>query len=265
MSLTKSARQYQLVARRVEPVERGLDRGVRHRRGAVQQWLGDGVEQGSHLPGRRLRIVPDAAPHDAADLAQVDLLRERRARRDGAEQEEGVQLAGRVREEIAVGGEDFGAEFDGPEGGAGDDRAHFVQPEQERGDDAEVAAATADRPVQVGVLVGARAYALPVRQDELGLQQVVDGQPALAGEVPDAAAESEASDARRGDDAARCGQAVRVGGAVDLAPDAAAADPYHAGVRVDLDVLERGEVEDYPVVARSEARSMVAAAAHRKR
>ena len=110
-----------------------------------------------------------------------------------------------------------------------------MQAEGERGDDAEVAAAAADRPEQVGVLVGARADALAAGQHELGLEQVVDRQAALAGQVAEAAAEGQAADAGRRDDPARRGEAVLVGGGVDLAPGAAAADADGPGLRVDLD------------------------------
>lgn len=170
-----------------------------------------------------------------------------------------------MRDEVPVGGEDFGAEFDGPEGGPGDDRAHLVQAEQERGDDAEVSAAAADRPVQVGVLVRARAHVRAVGQDEFGLQEIVDGQPALTAEMAEAAAQGETADAGRGDDAARGGETVLVGGAVHFAPDAAAADADGARPRVDLDVLERGQIDDHTVVAGPQARAMVPAAAHRER
>ena len=76
-----------------------------------------------------------------------------------------------------------------------------------------------------GFSSGARADALAAGQDELGLEQVVDGQAALAGQVAQAAAEGQAADAGGRDDPARRGEAVLVGGGVDLAPGAAAADP----------------------------------------
>jgi hypothetical protein len=105
-----------------------------------------------------------------------------------------------------------------------------VQAEGERGHDAEVPAAAADGPVQVGVLAGARTDALAAGQDEVGLQQVVDSQAALAGEVTQSATQGQAADAGRRDDPARRGQAVFVGGGVDLAPGAAAADADGAGL-----------------------------------
>ena len=46
----------------------------------------------------------------------------------------------------------------------------LVQAEQERGDDAEVAAAAAERPEEVGVLVGVRPHVTAVRQHDLGVE-----------------------------------------------------------------------------------------------
>ena len=226
----------------------------------MHQRLGQGLEERGHrLRGVLLRA--DVAPDDAADLAQVDLLGERRPRRHGVEGEEAVQLARRSREKLAVDREHLGAGLDRPERRPADDRAHLVQPEEERGDDAEVAAAAPDRPVQIGVLVGARAHALAACQHELRLEQVVDREPALAGQVADAAAEGEAADPGGRDDPARRREPVLVRRPIDFAPGAAAADPDGAGLRIDLDVLQRREVDDDAVVARSQAGAVVAAAA----
>jgi hypothetical protein len=50
-----------------------------------------------------------------------------------------------------------------------------VQAQLEGGDDAEVAAAAAQRPEQVGVLVGRGADSAAVGQHHLGGDEVVDG------------------------------------------------------------------------------------------
>jgi hypothetical protein len=139
-----------------------------------------------------------------------------------------------------------------------------VQPEQERGDDAEVPSAATERPEQVRVLVVARADDVAVGQDDLGLEQVVDGQAALAGEVAEAAAEREPADPGGRDDPAGRGQTVLVRRAVDLAPGAAAGDPDGPGLGIDLDALQRREVDDDAVVAGAQPGAVVAAAAHRE-
>jgi hypothetical protein len=93
-----------------------------------------------------------------------------------------------------------------------------VEPEQERGDDAEVAAAAAQGPEEIGVFRFAGGDEAAVRQHQIGLEQIVDGQPELAGEVPDAAAQGETADPGRRDDAAGRNQPEGVGGVVDVAP-----------------------------------------------
>jgi hypothetical protein len=135
-----------------------------------------------------------------------------------------------------------------------------MQAERERRDDAEVAATAADRPEEVGVLVGARADALAVREDHLRLEQVVDREPELPGQVAKSAAEREAADAGGGDDAARRREAVLAGGLVDLGPRAAAADADGAGRGIDLDVLHRRQVDHDAIVDGPQPSAVVAAA-----
>jgi hypothetical protein len=76
-----------------------------------------------------------------------------------------------------------------------------VQADGEPGDDSEVAAAAAERPEQVWVLLRAGGADLAVRGDDLGLDQVVDGPAEPAGQVSEAAAEGESGDAGLGDQA----------------------------------------------------------------
>ena len=194
----------------------------------------------------------------------MQLLGERRRRRDRGEGEEAVQLARGVRKEVPVGGQHLGARLDRPEGRAADDGVDLVQFEEEGGDDAEVAAAAPDRPVEVRVLVGAGTHALAARQHDLGLDQVVDRQAAFAGQVADAASEREAADAGGRDDAARGRHPVLVGRGIHFSPDAAAADPDRAGPRIDLDVLQAGEVEDDAVVAGAETGAVVGTSTDRQ-
>jgi hypothetical protein len=140
-----------------------------------------------------------------------------------------------------------------------------VQAEQERRDDAEVAAAAANRPEQVGVLVRARTDALAAGQHELGLEQVVDREPEGARQVPETPAEREPADAGGRDDAAGGRQSVLAGREVDLAPCAAAADAHGARLRIDLDVAQQREVDHDAVVARPQPGAVVPAAADGER
>ena len=90
------------------------------------------------------------------------------------------------------------------------------------GDDAEVAAAAAERPEQVLVLRFAGRDRLPVGGDHLRRDQVVAREADAPRQVADAAAEGEPADAGRGDDAAGRREAVRVGRVVEVAPRGAA-------------------------------------------
>jgi hypothetical protein len=95
-----------------------------------------------------------------------------------------------------------------------------MQAEDERRHDAEVAAAAAEGPEEVGILVGAGGDALAAGQHDVGRQRVVDRQPVLARQVAVAAAEREAADPGGGDDAADRREPVLVRGAIDVAPRA---------------------------------------------
>ena len=82
------------------------------------------------------------------------------------------------------------------------------EPEPEAGHDAEVAAAAADRPEEVGLVVGVDARAPAVGGHDLGGEQVVDRQAVLAHEIADAAAERDAADADRAGVAEADGEAM---------------------------------------------------------
>jgi hypothetical protein len=97
-----------------------------------------------------------------------------------------------------------------------------VQHEAERADDAEVPAATSERPEQVGVIVGGCSDDVALGGDDLGFHEVVDGETVLAHEPADAAAQGEAADAGVAHDAARGGQTVSLCLDVDVAPQGAA-------------------------------------------
>ena len=63
----------------------------------------------------------------------------------------------------------------------------------EAGDDTEIAAAAAQSPEQILVLVIARGDLPAIGEHNIGRQQVVDGQAHAAGQVADAATERQAS------------------------------------------------------------------------
>lgn len=256
-----------LVAPGVDAVERGLQHRVRHGGDAVEQRRGCGCQQ-RHEDGRGGALVlAHVASDDAADLLQVQLRRERRCGQHRPDEEERVEVLRRGGQEVAVDRQHLGGLLDGPEDRAGHDGAHLVQAEGEPGDDAEVPAAAAHGPEQVGVLGRARGDLTAVREDHVDGEQVVDRQAEPAGEVAQATAEGEPADPRGRDDAARCREAVGVGGAVDLSPGGPAADGGGAGVAVDVDVdvAQAPQVDDHAVVDRAQAGAVVAAAAYGQR
>jgi hypothetical protein len=98
---------------------------------------------------------------------------------------------------------------------AANDRGDRVQPVLEAGGHPEVATTATDRPEQVRVVVGVDAQELAVGGDQLGGQQVIDGQAVLSDQVADAAAQGDPADADRAGVAEPGRQPVgRRGGAV---------------------------------------------------
>ena len=101
------------------------------------------------------------------------------------------RVGGEVPEELQQLGRALARVHDHP----AQDGADRVQLELERGDDPEVAAAAAQRPEQVGVLVGADPAHRAVSGDDLERDHVVAGQAVLAHQPADAPAERESGDA----------------------------------------------------------------------
>jgi hypothetical protein len=128
--------------------------------------------------------------------------------------------------------------------------------------DAEVAAAPADPPEQLGLLIVGGADDPARGRDQLGGDQVVAGEPILGGEVANAAAEGEAGDAGRADDAPGRDQPVPLGRRVEVEPGGAALADGQAGVGVDIDRPHPREVNHETVVHHTVAGRVVAATAH---
>ena len=144
-------------------------------------------------------------------------------------------------------------------------RAEVVGAEGEAGDDAEVAAAAAQRPEQLGVLARADLDHLAARQHELKGDEVVAGEAVLAGEPADPAAERQAGHPGLGHDPGRDDQPVRRGRGVDVAEPAAAARVHQPGRRIDGDLAQPGQVDGQAAVRHGLAGHVVTAAADRRR
>jgi hypothetical protein len=137
-----------------------------------------------------------------------------------------------------------------------------VQVVLERGGDPEVAAAAAQAPEQLGVLVRARVHEAPVGGDDVGADQVVGGQAVLAHEPTDAAAEREAGDPRARHEPAGRRQPKGLGLVVELRPLQTRLGDCTAGLGIDADALHRREVDHDAAVVGREPGDAVRAAAH---
>src|SRR5205823_2412005 len=86
------------------------------------------------------------------------------------------------------------------------------------------------------------------------------GQTVFSHEPPDAAAESEAGDARFRDDASRDRQAMRMGFAINIAEQRSRLHSHGAQLRVDRNPVHRREVDDNAVIAQRPPGNIVTAA-----
>ena len=160
-----------------------------------------------------------------------------------------AELVGRLAHHVAPQPQKLAPALGAVKDKAGEDLgAEGVEAELEPRDDAEVAAAPAQGPEQIRVLVIGGADDAPVGGHELGGEQVVDREPVLALEPPRASAQCQAADARGGNAPAGRREAMLLGRAVDLGPQRAAADPGDAAIGVDLDRVHRAHVDHDAVV-----------------
>ena len=134
--------------------------------------------------------------------------------------------------------------------------------ERERGDHAEVAATAADGPEEIGVRVRRGRPQLTVGAHHLGGHQVVDRHPVLAADPSLSAPEREPGDAGVGDDAVRRDQPEGLGLVVHVADERSALDAHRPGLRVDVDAVHRGQVEQHASVDARESRDRVATPAN---
>jgi hypothetical protein len=148
----------------------------------------------------------------------------------------GRELVGGGRHPGAEGGRDLAGALDREDGDPGQhSRPDRVQAELEGGGDAEVGPGAAQGPEQLRLVVGVGPDPFAVGGDQLDREQVVDGQPMLAGDPPDPAAEGQPADAGVGDVPGRAGQPVGLGLTVELPEQGPAGRRGHPPVRVDPD------------------------------
>ena len=135
-----------------------------------------------------------------------------------------------------------------------------VQPQLEPRHDAEVAAAAADRPEEIGVRRGVDPQQLPVRGHDVRGEQRVDGHAEGAHEEADAAAERDPAEPDRAGVAEPGREAVLADLRRVLDGGQPGAGPRGPALDVDLELVEVAQVDDEPVVDDAVAGAAVAAA-----
>jgi hypothetical protein len=132
----------------------------------------------------------------------------------------------------------------------------------ERGYDAEVAAAAAQGPEQLGVGIVAGRDDLTGGQDHLGRQQVVDGQPIAAHQPALTATQGQARDPRARDRAAGRCEPKRRGCSIELADEYAWLRSDRLPDWIDVDALHRRQVDHQSFVGDGLSGDVVAASAY---
>ena len=145
------------------------------------------------------------------------------------------------------------------------DRRHLVQPEAQLGHHPEAAAATAQRPEQVRLVLVVHHQEPSVSRDDVRAEQVVDRQAVPPAEEADATPERQAGDAH-GAGVAEPGRQAVLRGDGRVAPRRhAAPGTSGAGVGVDVHRIQAAQVEDHPAVDQRASRVRVAARPDRHR
>lgn len=116
-------------------------------------------------------------------------------------------------------------------------------PQRQREDDAEVGAATAKGPQQLGLLPRVHAQVPAVGHHHLGRQDAVRGQAAAAGKVADTALQDHPQ-AHTGRGAQGHDEPVAAGRRQDVGGGRPATCRHRPGLRVDLDAPEVPQVQD---------------------
>lgn len=194
----------------------------------------------------------------------MPVLRDERQRRGDLEAREAAELPRRVADEIPEGAQDGSGVLQFVEHRPAVDVLDGAEPELEGGHGTEVAAASAQGPEEVVVLVLARDDHSAVRRHHIGGDQVVATETEPAGEISDATAEGEPADPRGGDDPAGRGQPEGVRRRVEVAPGRPALHARGAAFGVDAHTTHGREIGHDAAVAGTEAGHAVRAATYRE-
>src|SRR5688572_1384233 len=119
-------------------------------------------------------------------------------------------------------------------------RNYRIGPELKRGDNPKVAAATLQRPEQIGVVFAACCAEFAVSSHNIGGDEIVTTQPVFATEPTDAPGQRQTCDSGLGDDTHRYGQPECLRLVVELTNGDATFCPDRLGKRIDSNTLHQG-------------------------
>ncbi len=201
----------------------------------------DRVHDGAERAERGEQLVGDLRLAEVYGLDHDERLTSQRLRDVGDRREPEVagdrrQLVGRlVAGELRPGVEDLALALDRPPEDAGVDLGDGHEPELQRRHDAEVAAAAAEGPEEIGLVVAVGADEATVGGDELDRVDARRRQAVPAAEEAQATADRVADDADVGRRAGERGETVLGGRLDELDRPDACLDPRDPALRVDLD------------------------------
>ena len=138
-----------------------------------------------------------------------------------------------------------------------------MQLESELRDHAEVAAAAAERPEELGILPLARGDDGPVGGDDDRRKQIVEREPERRAQMPETTAERQAGDARVAEGPAGRREPVNLARRIEVVPERTAAAGRRPPLRVDDDLAHEPQVDRDRSITDAVARDTVAAAADR--
>ena len=118
-----------------------------------------------------------------------------------------------------------------------------MQTKLQRRHDAEVAAPSANGPEQIGIFVVVGANDMPVGQNDLDAEQIVERHTELRHQPSDAAAEGQSCDSGRRYDPAGRRKPVRLCFPIEMTPQRAAASACRSGLRIGMHVLQGREID----------------------
>ena len=141
--------------------------------------------------------------------------------------------------------------------------AEGLEPELERGRDAEVPTGPAQTPEQLGLVGLGRPDEATLGGDELDGSQVVDREPEVALQAAHSPTERQPGDAGVADDTGWADESVRLGGDVELAEECPAIRPGDPRPRIGLHAAHRRHVDEEAAVRAAETSRAVTAGSDR--